>query len=65
MHVEGGFEAGRPAGLKPGTPLDIPFVVPFGPLELAPGRYEVRLSINGESREAGRPPSPSSGPPSA
>ena len=30
VHVEGGFEAGRPAGLKPGTPLDIPFVVPFG-----------------------------------
>ena len=51
VHVEGAFEAGRPAGLKPGTPLDIPFVVPFGPLELAPGRYEVRLSIDGESRE--------------
>ena len=24
VHVEGAFEAGRPAGLKPGTPLDIP-----------------------------------------
>ena len=51
VHVEGAFEAGRPAGLKPGTPLDIPFVVPFGPLELAPGRYEVRLSIDGETRD--------------
>ncbi len=51
VHVEGAFEAGRPAGLKPGTPLDIPFVVPFGPLELEPGRYEVRLSIDGDSRE--------------
>jgi hypothetical protein len=50
VHVEGAFEAGRPAGLKPGTPLDIPFVVPFGPLELQPGRYEVRLSIDADSR---------------
>jgi hypothetical protein len=51
VHVEGAFEAGRPAGLKPGTPLDIPFVVPFGPLELEPGRYEIRLTIDGETQE--------------
>ena len=51
VHVEGQFEAGRPAGLTPGTPLDVPFVVPFGPLALQPGRYEIRLSIDGETRD--------------
>jgi len=51
VHAEGEFEAGRPPGMTPGTPLDIPFVVPFGPLELQPGRYEIRLTIDGETRE--------------
>ena len=51
VHVEGEFEAGRPAGLKSGTPVDLPLVVPFGPLLVEPGRYEIRLTINGETRE--------------
>jgi hypothetical protein len=42
------FEVGRPAGLKPGTPLDFPVAVNSGPLPLAPGRYEWRLTIDGE-----------------
>jgi hypothetical protein len=32
IRAEGEFEAGRPAGLRPGTPVDAPLVVPFGPL---------------------------------
>src|SRR2546426_8693473 len=36
VHAEGQLEAGRPAGLWPGTPVDAPLVVPFGPLVLEP-----------------------------
>jgi hypothetical protein len=43
------FEVGRPAGIKPGTPLDLPIAFNVGPLPLAPGRYEWRLSINGRT----------------
>jgi hypothetical protein len=47
---EAGFEIGRPAGLKPGTPLDLPLAVTVPPLPLeAGGRSEWRLSIDGES----------------
>ena len=41
------FEVGRPAGLKPGTPLDFPVAINSGPVLLAPGRYEWRLTIDG------------------
>jgi hypothetical protein len=51
IRAEGEFEAGRPAGLMPGTPVDAPLVVPFGPLVLDAGRYEIRLTINGETKE--------------
>ena len=51
MRVDGQFEAGRPAGLRPGTPVDAPLVVPFGPLLLDSGRYEIRLTIDGETKE--------------
>jgi hypothetical protein len=40
------FEVGRPAGLKPGTPLDFPLAVNSGPLPLEPGLYEWRLTID-------------------
>jgi hypothetical protein len=43
------FEVGRPAGVKPGTPLDLPLAINSGALPLEPGRYEWRLSIDGES----------------
>ena len=33
VRAEGEFEVGRPAGLRPGTPVDAPLVVPFGPLD--------------------------------
>lgn len=45
------FEVGRPAGVKPGTPLDLPLAINSGPLPLEPGRYEWRLTIDGESEE--------------
>jgi hypothetical protein len=46
------FEVGRPAGIKPGTPLELPLAVNSGPLPLVPGsRYEWRLSIDGEGDE--------------
>ena len=46
--IEGEFEAGRPPGLKPGTPLDVPIAInlPGPPVEPG-GRYEWRLTVNG------------------
>ena len=44
------FEVGRPAGIKPGTPLELPLAITSGPLPLEPGkRYEWRLSIDGRT----------------
>jgi hypothetical protein len=47
----GDFEVGRPPGLKPGTPLDFPVAMNSTPLPLEAGRYEWRLTIDGESRQ--------------
>jgi hypothetical protein len=52
----GEFEVGRPPGLKPGTPLDFPVAMNSMPLPLEPGRYEWRLTIDGQSREDWRLP---------
>jgi len=46
----GEFEVGRPPGIKPGTPLDFPVAVNSSPLPLEAGRYEWRLTIDGEAR---------------
>ena len=52
LQVSGEFEAGRPPGIKPGTPIDSALAVNFGPLQLQPGhRYQWRLSIDGETDE--------------
>ena len=52
VRVEGGVEVGRPPGTKPGTPIDVPLAINFGPLPLEPGaRYEFRLEIDGETDE--------------
>jgi hypothetical protein len=52
LQVTGDFEAGRPPGIKPGTPIDSALAVNFGPLPLEPGRrYQWRLSIDSESDE--------------
>ena len=46
--LDADFETGRPAGMKPGTPLDLTMAVTLGPLPLDPGsRFEWRLSIDG------------------
>jgi hypothetical protein len=45
IQVEGLLEVGRPAGVKPGTPLDSPFVLTIPPLSLPPGGYVWELQI--------------------
>src|SRR5215218_9245082 len=48
----GEFEVTRPLGIKAGTPLPIPMALNFAPLPIPPGgRFEWRLSINGETEE--------------
>jgi hypothetical protein len=48
IRVDSMFEAGRPPGLKAGTPLDVVLAINFAPFPLKPGnRYEWRLSIDG------------------
>ncbi len=50
--VHGRFEAGRPAGLKPGTPLSVPLAITFPTLPVQPGQsYTWQLSID-ETAEA-------------
>ncbi len=43
------FEVGRPAGLKPGTDLDLPLAVNVAAIPLEPGRYVWTLTIDGVS----------------
>lgn len=65
--VQGRFEAGRPAGLQPGTPLGVSLAINLSPIPLTAGRgYAFALAINGESRPDWRvrffvKPSPRSG----
>lgn len=52
VELGGEFEAGRPAGLKPGTPLDVTLAINIGPLPLLPNtRYVWRLSIDGHAED--------------
>ncbi|WP_433008645.1 DUF6941 family protein [Kribbella sp. CA-294648] len=52
IEVRGSFEVGRPAGLKQGTPIDVPLAINIPVLALAPGkRYSWHLQINGEEQE--------------
>jgi hypothetical protein len=51
IEVRGDFEVGRPAGVAPGTPIDVPIAVGFGPLPLAPGRFTWRLTVDGQMDE--------------
>ena len=52
IQIETEFEVGRPAGLTPGTPIDVSLAINLGALPLPPGgRYEWRLTVNGEVRE--------------
>lgn len=50
LELRADFEAGRPPGLKPGTPLDIPLVMNLPPLPLPPDRRLIwRCFINDET----------------
>jgi hypothetical protein len=52
LRVEGEFEVGRPVGIAPGSYIDVPLAVSFGPIPLDLGRrYVWSLSINGETDE--------------
>jgi hypothetical protein len=49
---ESEFEVGRPDGLPPGSSVDVPIVLSFGPgLALDPGRYLWRLEVDGYTTE--------------
>lgn len=51
ISVSGKFEAGRPAGLRPGTPLAVALAINVTPLPLPAGRsYSFRLSIDDETQ---------------
>jgi hypothetical protein len=48
--VGGQFEAGRPKGLAPGTPIPVPLAINFTALPVEPGRrYVWRLAIDDTS----------------
>jgi len=52
LQVTSEIEVGRPPGVLVGTPIPFPFSMNVGPLPLSPGRYEWRLTLNGESFSA-------------
>jgi hypothetical protein len=47
VFAEGTIEVGRPAGMKPGSPIDMPFALSFGPLVLDTGGYVWELEVDG------------------
>jgi hypothetical protein len=53
IFFEAEFQVSPSPGVKPGTPIDFPFAINLPPEPaIAPGgRYEWRLSIDGETRE--------------
>ncbi len=52
VRIEGGFEVGRPPGLRQGQPIDVPMAFPVGPLPLEPGRrFSWELMVNGVTHE--------------
>jgi hypothetical protein len=50
--ISGDFEVGRPPGLIPGSPIDMPFAFNIPPVPLAPGqRYIWKLTIDGTTND--------------
>lgn len=50
IEVRGDFVAQSPDNAPPGTPVDVPIAVNFGPIPLQPGaRYTWRMVIDGNS----------------
>src|SRR3954447_12640270 len=56
IEFQGRVEAGRPAGLAPGSELDAPFAVNIAGLPLPPGRYEWQVAIDAELVDRGAVP---------
>lgn len=55
VSVTGRFEAGRPAGLRAGTPLGVALAINLTALRLKPGiGYSFVFDVNGESHPAWR-----------
>lgn len=52
LRMNGEFEVGRPPGVEPGIPIDVPLAFGIGGIGLNPGRYTWRLSINGRTSQA-------------
>ncbi len=51
LSAGGHFEAGRPAGLRPGSPLFVALAINLAPIPLPPGQaYQFRFSIEGQSK---------------
>ena len=46
LEVDGGFEVGRPPGVKPGSTLNTPLAINFNALALDAGGYEWRLEVD-------------------
>ena len=54
IEVRGDFSAASPAGVPPGTPVDVPIAVNFGPIPLGPAsRFTWCMVIDGESLPGG------------
>ncbi len=52
VEIAGEFEVGRPPGLKPGIPLEVPMAFTVAPIALEPGkRFDWVLTVNGETQE--------------
>jgi len=50
--ISGEFEVGRPAGISPGTPIDVALAFNIGPIPFEPGkRFVWKLSIDDNSDE--------------
>jgi hypothetical protein len=49
--ISNDFELGRPAGVPPGTSLELAMAINLGPLPLEPGRYVWQLTIDDQTQE--------------
>lgn len=52
VKIDGDVEVGRPPGVIPGSPIDLPLAFQMGPLSLPAGqRFVWQVSINGSTHE--------------
>ncbi len=52
VEFTGNIEVGRPPGLRPGTPLDVPMAINIGPIPITPdGRYVWQCYINDNTHD--------------